>query len=225
MKNFILVGSGKNLNQAVLETCQKLLKTNSIKSHPDIIQIKPEPSIGISQIRKLVHFLNQKPFKSKQKGAVVHQADQATQPAQNALLKTLEEPPENSFVILTSQNSNQLLPTIISRCQVINLKTEPQSLKNSQKILQFNQKIFRASKGKRLVLIEPFLKNRQTANRFVDKQIQFWRQVLIKPENWPNFKPKSSRVRKIISLLTEAKLDLNRNLNIRICLDNLVLAW
>ena len=60
-----------------------------------------------------------KPYKYKYKIFIVENADNMTVQAQNALLKTIEEPPAYGIIILISTNYEQFLPTIISRCSLI----------------------------------------------------------------------------------------------------------
>lgn len=87
--------------------------------HPDVIVLTPNPSIGIESIRELTSFLNSKPILSKHKIAYLIDAHLLTIPAQNALLKTLEEPPGNSHLFLITSQPFRLLPTILSRVQIV----------------------------------------------------------------------------------------------------------
>jgi len=227
MKSTIFIGPARLALKKVLAQSQDQLETGEVnlEQHPDLFILKPEPSIGINEIRKLVRFLNQKPFQAKQKIAIVYQADLMTFPAQNAFLKTLEEPPENSLIYLITNKLNQLLPTIISRCHLVRLSKKTRPLKNQAKILTFNQKLLAASPGKRLILIQPFLKNKANGLKFVHQQTQFWQQFLIHPNNFESLKISSNKARKILRILTESSNDLDHNINLKICLDNLVLAW
>lgn len=77
------------------------------------------PSISIDRIRSLRRVAAFKSFEDKGRVVIIAEAHQMTQAAANALLKTLEEPPGKLMFILTTSYINQLLPTIISRCQPI----------------------------------------------------------------------------------------------------------
>lgn len=91
--------------------------------HPDVIVLDDEDApISIQEIRTLQHDLSLRPYESRYKVAILCDFERATISAANALLKTLEEPPDHVRLILTARNSAQLLPTIVSRCQVIPLK-------------------------------------------------------------------------------------------------------
>lgn len=93
-----------------------LLETPHLENAPDCIRVKPEGnSIKIAQIRNLQSDIVIKPHK-KYKIYIIDKAEKMTLEAQNALLKTLEEPPEYAIIILITSNENLLLNTIKSRC-------------------------------------------------------------------------------------------------------------
>ncbi len=85
--------------------------------HPDITLIQPEAGvIKIGEIRNLCRILSMKPFEGLKRVAILSDAHLMNPPASNALLKMLEEPPEQTLLILTARQSADLLPTIVSRC-------------------------------------------------------------------------------------------------------------
>ncbi len=91
--------------------------------HPDVQVIAPEGrSLKIDQIRALQHDLALSPFEGRYRVAIFDQFETATVEAQNALLKTLEEPPAYAMLIVLAVDPEQLLPTIVSRCQQIALR-------------------------------------------------------------------------------------------------------
>ena len=99
-------------------SCKKALN----KNHPDITHEKPN-SIGIDEIRdQLINDVGIKPYESPYKIYIVNDADKLTLQAQNALLKTIEEPPAYAVVMLLADNPDALLPTITSRCVILSLK-------------------------------------------------------------------------------------------------------
>jgi len=86
--------------------------------HPDCHQVRPagrSRSIRVEQIRELVGRLNVSPSVSRFKVAILHDADRMNAAAANTLLKTLEEPPENTTLLLLTGRPHSLLPTIRSR--------------------------------------------------------------------------------------------------------------
>lgn len=100
---------------------EKRLDQVSLIPNPDLLVIDPEKSIGISNVRSLEKFLQRRPYQLPVKTVIITQADKLTLPAQQSLLKTLEEPPAHSQIILLCPNESQLLPTIVSRCLVKHL--------------------------------------------------------------------------------------------------------
>ena len=102
-------------------SCKQALSANQ----PDIIKVLHEKpgTISVDDIRTQVnHDVAIKPYSSPYKVYIVNEAEKMTPQAQNALLKTLEEPPEYAVILLLTANLNSLLPTILSRCVVLNMK-------------------------------------------------------------------------------------------------------
>lgn len=87
-------------------------------------------STKIEQIRDLKQKLELKPFQGVKKATIIYNAEGLTAEAQNASLKVLEEPPEDTVIILCTSNENLLLPTIISRCEIIRIKNLESRVKN-----------------------------------------------------------------------------------------------
>lgn len=95
------------------------------QNHPDIIYVKHEKpnTISIDEIREqLINDVMIKPYSSPYKIYIIDEAQKLTLQAQNALLKTIEEPPAYAVVMLLADNPDALLPTISSRCVQLNLK-------------------------------------------------------------------------------------------------------
>mgnify|MGYP005761826769 FL=1 len=111
-------------------SCKKALS----KNHPDIINITHEKpnSIGIEEIRQqLIDDVAIKPYESRYKIYIINEAQKMTLQAQNALLKTIEEPPAYAVILLLADNPDSLLPTISSRCVILNLKPVSDNLVKS----------------------------------------------------------------------------------------------
>ncbi len=85
----------------------------------------PNGEIRIQQIRELQKTINLKPYQSHYRVLIFLRFQQASVEACNALLKTLEEAPSYAVLILTADNPEQLLPTIVSRCEVLRLRPLP----------------------------------------------------------------------------------------------------
>jgi len=116
------------------EKCQSCKKINA-NVHPDILLIKPEgKGIKIEQIRQLQQTLSFEPMFAKKRVVIIDKVETMTSPAANAFLKTLEEPSLNTLFILIAQDKYQLLPTIVSRCQIVAF--QPLSLKIIKEMLE-----------------------------------------------------------------------------------------
>jgi DNA polymerase-3 subunit delta' len=86
--------------------------------HPDVPFVSPGDSgaIKIDQVRDVIDRAQYRPFEGRRRVVVIDEADALVQPAQNALLKTLEEPTPSSVFILVTAHPDILLPTVLSRC-------------------------------------------------------------------------------------------------------------
>jgi len=97
-------------------SCRKILAD----THPDILTIKPSGSlIKIAQIRELSQKLLVKPYEAAMRVVIIHDAHTMNPESGNALLKVLEEPPEKTMFILITDQASDVLPTILSRCQIV----------------------------------------------------------------------------------------------------------
>lgn len=105
--------------------------------HPDLSLVAAE-NVGevlkIDQVRELLHTLSLSPYEAKYRLALILRFEEANTSASNAILKTLEEPPPPVVLILTANSVENLLPTIVSRCEVIRLR--PLSLEATAQGLQ-----------------------------------------------------------------------------------------
>lgn len=105
----------------VCHSCKQALTDNQ----PDIIYVSHEKpgSIGVDDIRAQVNGdIAIKPYSSPYKIYIINEAEKMTPQAQNALLKTLEEPPAYAVILLLTTNVNSLLQTILSRCVILHMK-------------------------------------------------------------------------------------------------------
>lgn len=95
-------------------------------SHPDLFCLEEtEGSIKIEELRQIQNYLKFHPLEASRKVCLINDADRMTTAAQSAFLKTLEEPRDNTLFILISAQPEALLPTIRSRCQILNFGRIP----------------------------------------------------------------------------------------------------
>ncbi len=112
------------------QKCDSCRKANS-KNHPDIIYVEHEKSnsIGVEEIRsQVVDDVSIRPYSGRYKIYIINDADKMTVQAQNAVLKTIEEPPDYAVFLLLTTNVDALLPTICSRCVRLDVRPVEDSL-------------------------------------------------------------------------------------------------
>lgn len=115
-------GIGKSL--IAKETAIRLLGKDKEKQYVDIVEfkmLKDKKSIGIDEIKNIIQETTKKPYEGDKKVIILYRSDKMTEAAQNAFLKTIEEPPKGVFIILLCEKLENILDTIKSRCQVYKL--------------------------------------------------------------------------------------------------------
>lgn len=106
------------------DDCKRLLRDN----HPDvsIIQAEAEGAVlKVEQVRELRRKIVLTPYQARHRVAILSRFQEANDSSANALLKTLEEAPAHAVLILTAESPEGLLPTIVSRCEVVRLQPVP----------------------------------------------------------------------------------------------------
>ncbi len=149
-----LFGGAAVVNEPPCGECRACVK-NAKGVHPDVMLLEGVPSrdfynkngstapprksdrekriLLVDQMRDMEKWLSTAPFEGKYKIGIVRRFEDANEEAQNAFLKTLEEPPSHAILILTAQDAGLLLPTIVSRCQPLNLR--PLSVESVERAL------------------------------------------------------------------------------------------
>lgn len=132
-------------------------------TNPDPEQKGTKTKIGIEEIRQIQKTIFLKPLKGKKKIVIIKNAGMLTIEAQNALLKTLEEPPHSCFLLLLAESKNALLPTIISRCREITLPDTPQVFSENEEIDAFLATLLTGNSKEALEVSEKLSKNKKDA--------------------------------------------------------------
>lgn len=95
-------------------------------AHPDILRVEPAGTfIRIESIRSLQHSLSMRPYEAEVRVVIVTGAQHMTPSAANAFLKTLEEPPPGTVLILIAERVSEMMPTVVSRCRRIHFNPIP----------------------------------------------------------------------------------------------------
>ena len=138
-------------------------------------------SIGIEEIKNLQKKLFLKPFNSPMKAIILDDAQLLTIEAQNAMLKILEEPPDNTIIILSADSKEPFLPTIISRCKIIELNQNRQKI-SEKETLEFKEFIERLPKmpvSEKFKKAEALAKDKEKALVWIEEIILILREDLL----------------------------------------------
>ena len=182
-------------------------KTVTQKLAADLMEF---PLSKIEDVRALSRFTRLK--LGRPTAIYIKGIEDSTHEALNAFLKSLEEPQENLIFILTASSQAKVLPTIVSRCQVIYVKSEKLKIKNEQA-----QEFEKMSADKRLVFVDE-IKKREEATEFLNELISFWHKKLVKGEE--NYQNLANKLKKT----TYALNALYSNGNVLLQLTNFVIS-
>lgn len=207
MNNQSILIIGPNPEERLIKA-REILIQKSISPH-DTIELISTQSYGIEDIRDIINKISFSPYESDAIAALIHPLEQLTQPAQHALLKTLEEPPTQSILILTAASVSSVLPTIVSRCRVVFLS---HSGKESIPI----PIIYIGNRAERMVLAGKYGQKRDEAKDFVNQLINEWRGKLLKTYS---AQPVSSIKHALLCLKA-----LDANVNPRLALEHFLLS-
>lgn len=176
------------------------------QNSPDVLVVETETSIGIEEVRQIQVFLSRKPLGQKNT-IYIRDAHLLTIPAQNALLKTLEEPPANAQIFLVTAQPDLLLPTVLSRVQIDRLTSSPVGEIDTADTKKLAEKINKASAGERVGLVDELALTRETALQLLDKFEQLLHQDLNLKINY--------------DLILQTRSYLKANVNVKLAMDNL----
>ena len=236
----ILCGSENGDGCDVCLTCQKVDHGN----HEDVIYLKLEgASIKDEAIEELQGRMKKKPYVGDRTIVVIQNADTMTLRAQNRLLKTLEEPSKGTVILLLSENIENLVETILSRCVIFKLNAAPSGL-NSDGIeeeaaaianMLLDRRPFYAVSAR----MEEFSSSKEKTIAFLDALEQWYRDfavcqydssrvLLYQEERYHDFITKSRKysvknVGRAVASIEEARNSIMRNMNINYCLKNMIL--
>lgn len=218
MQTYLIVSpNDKFIDQTIKETASKLaiLPVN-------FISITPDHSFTILESRSIKKLLIEKPFGGGNRLVVLKQIEKATPEAANALLKILEEPPPTTFIILTTANTNKIIPTILSRCQIISEINSTGMLKEktAEKIGLFLETLISLPLSERMDFWPKSIKSKDDAVPFLNNIIIYIDGYLKTDHSQLGSKKDLSRM---ISKCSAALKYLESNVNYKATLD--ILFW
>lgn len=226
----IMICTRKNEEQLqypekIARTILPIPKDRSYKTHPDVFGIWPEniegKNIKIKQIHEFIRKTQLRPYVGDSKVGIIISAEKMTKEAQNALLKTLEEPPERTFLILTCSNKSQIIDTIVSRCKIF----ESFKYEDEEVDLVTIKKLVNSNIIERFKYIEEFLNKTSKSKsdqliaiqNFLINLLTYFRQQLLKKLG------KENQVLEIINLIEKTRVAIESNVNKRLALENLMI--
>ena len=219
--------------------CESCLKIESF-THPDVKWLKGKgkiSSLGIDELREIQKQMFFKPYQGKKK-VYIFEVERLNEQTSNAFLKTLEEPPEYSHLILIAKSTREFLPTIVSRCQRIMFSSNRKVLGKEEQEIQ-----------RKLVGIVDSLSLQnpsgvfEAVEKIIDEDridsslkllLSFYRDLLVpSPQSSPAWKGShpvdgkkevgggitSSRIIKIINLIVRTKTEIHQNANLKLSLE------
>ena len=169
MQSLIIVG---NNAQELKNKALEIAKENKISKF-DVEIITTEKAVGIGDIRNLQKSLFLRPLESDKKAVILESFYGATIEAQNAFLKVLEEPPLSTVILILSTSLDFFLPTVLSRCKIINLeKTKKLTKEEISQNLEILNSLEKNHISNALVIAQNYSKDRETALDFLESLIR-----------------------------------------------------
>lgn len=215
MQSFLVITTDQQKQQAYLD----IFHTKHNISIFDRMIIDEEGSLGIALVRALQHKLFLAPYQGKEKSIILLHAENLTVEAQNALLKVLEEPPSFAYIFLIAQKQDQLLPTILSRCQIIILE---QNKNEEQKIYPDDEvfmKLITGTLGQKLALAEKVSSEKDKGQKWLEQAIQYFRKKMLEETN-----EQTQYAAILVQLQETYKLLQTSNVNPRLLLEHFLLS-
>ncbi len=167
----IIVGNDTfEIEKSISQICLQI--GNEFRSNnPDLYQIDDKTGWGIDEVRKLKSFASRKPFQYNSKLIIIFEAQNLGIESQNSILKLIEEPAPDTFIILTVRNPKNLLETIRSRCRLI--KTKRKTTPKAELLIR------QKNIAQNLLLSETLTQDKTAVIPYLENQISQYQQQLI----------------------------------------------
>jgi DNA polymerase III delta prime subunit len=219
------------------------LQTKTLETHPDFHEIFPESKQAmhtIDSLRKLIDETHIASYHSHGKVFIIHDAERMQPAAANALLKTLEEPSDDTTLILLAESSREMLPTILSRCTQIALKGTSREVTHDPVVdaclnllrnrPSYPQKLLEIEKLEKLIESESPIEKSQNVEK-VFSTVMMWhrdqaarkegveKELLFFPEE--THVPPAATLSQILKRIEEAHLAYTRNIRFATCIERI----
>lgn len=177
MQSILLVSKNRKITKEYIDK----LSNNEGVDRIDIDINYFEKTVGIEDVRTIQKKILFRPFRGRTKVVVIEAYEGITIESQNALLKILEEPPNNTIIVINVAKIDLILPTILSRCKIIDLKDKSLELSKQEVAQYLNLLVSLPSSGigDRLKLAQDIAKNKDEITTELEKMIIIARKTLI----------------------------------------------
>lgn len=229
------------------DKCSSCIKFNT-RNHPDFKMLSPTKNfIKKEEVEKMIEDISIIPFEGGKKIFLIEDLDLARPETQNLLLKTLEEPPNYVVIIIVTSNPNKILPTILSRCQMISFynKDKMGDLLASDDYNQIRDEIvdiidnlIKGNQIKVFTSIDFFVKNKDKIVEILDIMLYWFRdlaiyketeesELLLNKDKIEKLQIHSSlditRIYDIIYKIEITKINIERNVNFNLSIETMLL--
>lgn len=206
---------------------KSIFENEMLQNNPDFKMISPDDkTIKIEQIREIQKDMNIKPIQYDKKIYIISEADKMTEQSQNCILKTLEEPPEYTVIILVASSAGRLLGTITSRVKKVRIEENREETTTFAKAEELINKVGSISKVDVLSYFDFFETNKnETENILVYMLLYCNRTIknfmLSGEEKSDNIS--LERLAKYIEIIEETKQRLDKNCNFGMTIDRMLI--
>lgn len=201
----------ENFEGEPCDHCAACIKVNTY-NHPDLhIISENDKSIKRDAVDEIIESISKKPYEADKKIYIINNVQEMTLQAANTFLKTLEEPDGNTVIILITTNINKLLPTVVSRCQVLKFKSI-----DKKKLVTYIKQQYNLDDDKALLIAyyshgilnkavniiegkDNILEERANIIKIFDKIIHSGKEIIFEYENY--FESEKVNIEQIVEIL------------------------
>lgn len=231
MQSIILIANNKIQGQEYISKLSKDINVHPLDTHileqqDWVVKKKQKEKIGIGEVRDFQKKLLLKPIYGKNKLGAIFDSDYLTLDAQNALLKLLEEPPLSATIVMIAKNKEHLLPTILSRCNIILLNKDNNTAlyEEKEEFLGIFHKLQKEGVGKRLKFAQDLCVDKAKTLEWIENTILAIRSEMLDSVAKQNASHKNKLNLKTIRSFKKAEeLLKSTNATPRFVLENLLL--
>lgn len=215
MQTFLILSENQDF---IDQTLNKFILKNSVSMF-DILDFKSAEKIGIDDIREIIRQSIKYPFKGKYKITVIRNFEFSTIEAQNSILKFLEEQPEFLTIFLISKNSQNILPTVLSRTQILKTrKIKPQEKLDLEILIN-------GSISEKLNYIQNNITTKEHARIFIVNLLETLEYYLLNLDDLNKSELTRKNLADYINKTEKAKTFIENNLNFKHVLDILLIGF